>query len=77
MDAVTSILGEGLHVGILVQGKKIRDDDKTLVQTGISQDEEHSNLGFILEPKHSQNATSPCSKKKSSLSRIRHQGLTR
>ena len=76
MDAVTSILGEGVHVGILVQGKKVRDDNKTLVQTGISQDEKHNNLGFILEPKHPQSATSPCTKK-SLISRIRSQGLTR
>ncbi|EXC30972.1 Telomere repeat-binding protein 5 [Morus notabilis] len=38
MEAMTSILGDGLHVGILVQGKKVRDDNKTLIQTGISQD---------------------------------------
>ncbi|PON38587.1 Octamer-binding transcription factor [Parasponia andersonii] len=77
MDAVTSILGEGLHVGILVQGKKVKDDNKTLVQTGISQYNKHSNLGFILEPEHSQTATSPFTKNESLLSRIKSQALTR
>ncbi|KAG2404935.1 Telomere repeat-binding protein [Vigna angularis] len=42
MEAVTTILGNELHVGILLQGKKVRDDSKTLIQTGISQDEKHT-----------------------------------
>ncbi|CAI0471827.1 unnamed protein product [Linum tenue] len=59
MEAVTAILGDGLHVGILVQGKKVRDDNKTLLQTGISQDDKHHGLGFILEPRqHVQIASS-------------------
>ncbi|KAJ4835975.1 hypothetical protein Tsubulata_003072 [Turnera subulata] len=51
MEAVTAILGDGLHVGILVQGKRVRDDNKTLLQTGISEDEMHGSLGFMLEPR--------------------------
>lgn len=54
MEAVTSILGDELHVGILLQGKKVRDDSKTLIQTGISQDDKHHRLGFMLEPRHNQ-----------------------
>ncbi|CAN1769959.1 Telomere repeat-binding protein 5 [Linum perenne] len=54
MEAVSAILGDGLHVGILVQGKKVRDDSKTLLQTGISQDDKHNSLGFVLEPRRSQ-----------------------
>ncbi|XP_017977086.1 PREDICTED: telomere repeat-binding protein 5 isoform X3 [Theobroma cacao] len=54
MEAVTTVLGDGLHVGIFLQGKKVRDDSKTLFQTGISQDHKHRNLGFALEPRHAQ-----------------------
>ncbi|XP_031485568.1 telomere repeat-binding protein 5 isoform X1 [Nymphaea colorata] len=50
MEAVTSILGGGLQVGILLQGKKIHDDSKTLLQTGISCSNEHDDVGFMLEP---------------------------
>ncbi|XP_054784603.1 telomere repeat-binding protein 5-like isoform X2 [Prosopis cineraria] len=52
MEAVTTILGDELHVGILLQGKKVQDDSKTLIQTGISQDDKHHRLGFMLEPRH-------------------------
>ncbi|KAK9290828.1 hypothetical protein L1049_009006 [Liquidambar formosana] len=54
MEAVTAILGDGLHVGILLQGKKVRDDSKTLRQTGISQVDKLRTLGFTLEPRHAQ-----------------------
>ncbi|KAK2996052.1 hypothetical protein RJ640_022169 [Escallonia rubra] len=50
MDAVTAILSGGLHVGVLLQGKKIRDDTKTLQQTGIFHDNKLDALGFMLEP---------------------------
>ncbi|KAK3017526.1 hypothetical protein RJ639_007201 [Escallonia herrerae] len=52
MDAVTAILSGGLHVGVLLQGKKIRDDTKTLQQTGIFHDNKLDALGFMLEPNH-------------------------
>lgn len=52
MEAVTAILGVELPVGILLQGKKVQDDNKTLIQTGISQDDKHHRLGFMLEPRH-------------------------
>ncbi|XP_061354239.1 telomere repeat-binding protein 5-like [Gastrolobium bilobum] len=54
MEAVTAILGDELHVGILLQGKKVRDDSKTLIQTGISQDDKRHRLGFMLEPRRTQ-----------------------
>ncbi|XP_058757001.1 telomere repeat-binding protein 5-like isoform X2 [Vicia villosa] len=64
MEAVTAILGDELHVGILLQGKKIRDDSKTLIQTGISQDDKRHRLGFMLEPRHNRMSSSynddPC-----------------
>ncbi|KAM1409261.1 hypothetical protein ACFX2I_009673 [Malus domestica] len=76
MEAVTSILGDGLHVGILVQGKKVRDDNKTLLQTGISQDDKRHNLGFILEPKRAKLTYPPFSEDPSLVSG-RSQELTR
>ncbi|XP_020237272.2 telomere repeat-binding protein 5 [Cajanus cajan] len=59
MEAVTTILGDELRVGIFFQGKKVRDDNKTLIQTGISQDDKRHRLGFMLEPRHT--PTSPSS----------------
>ncbi|KAE8656805.1 Telomere repeat-binding protein 5 [Hibiscus syriacus] len=50
MEAVTAILGDGLCVVVLLQGKKVRDDNKTLLQTGISCDNHMDGLGFRLEP---------------------------
>ncbi|KAG1337866.1 telomere repeat-binding protein 2 [Cocos nucifera] len=58
MEAVTAFLGGGLHVGVLLQGKKVRDDNKTLLQAGISHVDKLDNLGFMLEPK-STGASSP------------------
>ena len=57
---MTAVLGDGLHVGILLQGKKVRDDSKTLLQTGISQDHKHPSLGFTLEPRHTQITPPQC-----------------
>ncbi|KAJ0979520.1 hypothetical protein J5N97_014994 [Dioscorea zingiberensis] len=54
MEAVTAILGGGLRVGVLLQGKKVRDDNKTLLQAGISHDDKIDNLGFMLEPNPTQ-----------------------
>lgn len=50
MEAVTAILGGGLHIGVVVQGKKVRDDSKTLLQAGISHGDKLDDLGFTLEP---------------------------
>ncbi|KAL8531460.1 hypothetical protein ACS0TY_008162 [Phlomoides rotata] len=51
MEAVNSVLGGGgLRVGVLLQGKRIKDDSKTLLQTGISHDNKMDALGFSLEP---------------------------
>ncbi|CAN8295126.1 unnamed protein product [Cochlearia groenlandica] len=50
MEAVTTLLGGGLRIGVLVHGKKVRDDNKTLLQTGISLDTLSDTLGFCLEP---------------------------
>ncbi|KAK1409454.1 hypothetical protein QVD17_35980 [Tagetes erecta] len=48
VEALTTILGGELDVGVLLQGKKIKDDNTTLQQTGISLNTD--TLGFILEP---------------------------
>ncbi|KAF9598665.1 hypothetical protein IFM89_029915 [Coptis chinensis] len=50
MEAVTALLGGGLCVDVLLQGKKIRDNNKTLLQTGISHSNKLDGLGFSLEP---------------------------
>ncbi|KAI3801503.1 hypothetical protein L1987_29610 [Smallanthus sonchifolius] len=50
MEAVTAIFSGELHVGVMLQGKRIRDDNKTLSQTGICHDNELDALGFTLEP---------------------------
>jgi hypothetical protein len=60
MEAVTAILGGGLRVGVLLQGKKVRDDNKTLLQTGISHNNQLDSLGFCLEPNPSQTPPSLC-----------------
>ncbi|TYI35197.1 hypothetical protein ES332_A03G059600v1 [Gossypium tomentosum] len=60
MEAVTAILGGGLCIGVLLQGKKVRDDNKTLLQTGISRDNQMDALGFSLEPNPSQTFPSHC-----------------
>ncbi|KAI3470749.1 hypothetical protein Pfo_027412 [Paulownia fortunei] len=50
MEAVTAILGSGIRVGVVLQGKKVRDDNRTLQQAGISQSSNLDTLGFTLEP---------------------------
>ncbi|CAN4095991.1 unnamed protein product [Withania somnifera] len=54
MEAVTTILESGLRVGVVLHGKKVRDDNRTLEQAGISQNGNLNNLGFTLEPRFSQ-----------------------
>ncbi|KAL4575082.1 hypothetical protein LXL04_021923 [Taraxacum kok-saghyz] len=49
MEAITAILQNQLHVGVVVQGKKVRDDNWTLQQSGISQKRNLETLGFTLE----------------------------
>lgn len=50
MEAVTATLGGGLRVGVLLQGKKVKDDNRTLLQTGISCKDSLDSLCFTLEP---------------------------
>nr|XP_025673779.1 telomere repeat-binding protein 5 isoform X4 [Arachis hypogaea] len=60
MEAVTAVLGGGLRVGVILHGKKVRDDSKTLLQAGISHDKQLDALGFTLEPISSQSPTPLC-----------------
>lgn len=53
MEAITAIIGSGLHVGVLLQGKNFGDDDRTLIQAGISHANELDELSFTLEPNSS------------------------
>ncbi|GFS37037.1 TRF-like 9 [Actinidia rufa] len=50
MEAVTAILQGGLHVGVLLRWKTVKDDNRTLLQTGISHNENLEMLGFTFEP---------------------------
>ncbi|KAH9611413.1 hypothetical protein KSS87_016900 [Heliosperma pusillum] len=68
LEAVTSILGGGLRVGVLLQGKKIRDDNRTLLQAGISQNDDMDTVGFMLEPNSPKPPSPPISPKEPSAS---------
>uniref|UniRef100_A0A1J3FX37 Telomere repeat-binding protein 4 n=1 Tax=Noccaea caerulescens TaxID=107243 RepID=A0A1J3FX37_NOCCA len=50
MEAVNALIDDGIRIGVLFQGKKVRDDSNTLSQTGLSCRENLGNLGFTLEP---------------------------
>ena len=60
MEAVTAALRGGFRIGVILQGKKVRDDSKTLLQTGISHDNQLDALGFTLEPISSQSLPTVC-----------------
>lgn len=51
LEGMRAMLGDGLHVGVTVHGKKVRDDTATLVQTGINHSKKIENLDFSIEPK--------------------------
>nr|XP_034919101.1 telomere repeat-binding protein 3-like isoform X8 [Populus alba] len=50
LEAVSAVLGSGLGVGVLLHGMKVRDDNRTLLQTGMASKENLDTLGFSLEP---------------------------
>ncbi|KAJ4970447.1 hypothetical protein NE237_003546 [Protea cynaroides] len=78
MEAVAAVLGDGLRVGVLLQGKKVRDDNKTLLQTGICNEDKLDTLGFTLEPNATDAPPSVCSEDPSSrLPSDTPQSLTR
>ncbi|KAG7560759.1 Myb domain [Arabidopsis thaliana x Arabidopsis arenosa] len=62
LEAVlTRILKDGLNIGVILRGKTIVDDSKTLLQIGIPHDDDDdlnlSSLGFMLEPQKSETTT--------------------
>ncbi|MCD7454631.1 hypothetical protein HAX54_025377 [Datura stramonium] len=78
MEAVTAILESGLRVGVVLQGKKVRDDNRTLEQAGISQNGNLDNLGFTLEPRFTQvSPSSSPNKLPASSTFVADQELTR
>ncbi|KAF8715073.1 hypothetical protein HU200_027621 [Digitaria exilis] len=58
MDVVNSIIQGGLRVGVLLQGKDIQDDNKTLRQAGICHDKKLNNIDFTLECEGGQDSPS-------------------
>ncbi|KAH9626527.1 hypothetical protein KSS87_009615, partial [Heliosperma pusillum] len=50
MEAVSVLIGGGLRVEMLLQGKEIRDDNRTLLQSGICNVKKSGSVGFSLEP---------------------------
>ncbi|KAE9598788.1 hypothetical protein Lal_00022370 [Lupinus albus] len=50
MEEVMAILEDNVHVGVLFQEEKVKDDNRTLMQTGISCKENLDTLTFVLEP---------------------------
>ncbi|EPS68568.1 hypothetical protein M569_06201 [Genlisea aurea] len=50
LESLAAILGVGMRVGIVFQGKKVGDDKGTLRQAGISHCSNLNNLSFTLEP---------------------------
>ncbi|CAM6041415.1 unnamed protein product [Sphagnum compactum] len=50
MEAAMNLLGGGLRVRVLLQGKKVPDEGVTLLQMGISHNTKPESLGFMLEP---------------------------
>ncbi|XP_073396906.1 uncharacterized protein [Physcomitrium patens] len=50
MDAAMNLLGGGLRVRVLMQGKKVPDEGATLSQIGISREAKAESVGFMLEP---------------------------
>ncbi|CAL0307635.1 unnamed protein product [Lupinus luteus] len=59
-EALMAMLGGGVHVGVLLHGKKVRDDNITLRQTGVSCEENLNKLGFVLEPGSLQASPAVC-----------------
>lgn len=50
MEAAMNLLGDGLRVCVLLQGKKLPDESDTLYQLGKSHGGKLDSVGFMLEP---------------------------
>ncbi|EOA25313.1 hypothetical protein CARUB_v10018629mg [Capsella rubella] len=75
LEAVTRIIKDGLNIKVLLRGKTIDDDSKTLLQIGIPRDnnDDHnfSSLGFMLEPQNSETTTNTTLTTVSARTRLR------
>ncbi|KAL4287509.1 hypothetical protein AHAS_Ahas19G0193300 [Arachis hypogaea] len=60
MEAVMTLFGSGMLVGALVQGKKVRDDNRTLLQMCLCSKEKLNKLGITLEPNSIQDSPADC-----------------
>lgn len=58
MEAAMNLLGGGLCVRVLLQGKKVLDETESLLQAGISSGGKIESLGFMLEPNPMPTSTS-------------------
>ncbi|XP_073140402.1 telomere repeat-binding protein 4-like [Henckelia pumila] len=63
LEAFTAILSGGIRVGVVLQGKKVRDENRTLQQAGISESCNLDTLDFTLEPRLSNLSSSMTQKK--------------
>ena len=55
MDSAMSLLGGGLCVRVLLQGKKVADESQSLLHAGLATG---GQLGFMLEPNKMHTTTS-------------------
>ncbi|CAM8978346.1 unnamed protein product [Rhodiola kirilowii] len=60
LEAVCAMIGGGVHIGVRLRGKKIRDDSASLLQTGISSEDNVGTLSFELEPNSAEVPLSLC-----------------
>lgn len=61
---MTALLGGGIRVGVLLKGKRVRDESRTLSQTGISCEDNLDALGFTLEPSPAKASPLVCSEER-------------
>ena len=58
MDATLRLLGGGLHIHVLHEGRRVSDESRKLLEMGIACDEDLNSLAFMLKPNQSPNAES-------------------
>lgn len=76
MEAAVNLLGGGLHVRVLHHGKKVYDENSTLVQMGISCKERLESLAFMLEPNGVSNTSMNIGESVFAYSKARNQPAT-
>ena len=58
MDATVRLLGGGLHIHVLHEGRHVSDESRKLLEMGIACNEDLNSLAFMLKPNQSSNAES-------------------